>query len=95
MLEVVKANISNSEFGKDEFALAMNVSPSLLYKKIKSLTNQSPTEFIRNVRLNQALELLQTGKYTVTEVSELCGFSSAGYFSTVFRKYFGKSPSEL
>ncbi len=95
MLDAVKANISNSGFGKDEFAMKMNVSPSLLYKKIKSLTDQSPTEFIRNVRLNHALELLQTSKYTVTEVSELCGFTSAGYFSTVFRKHFGKSPSEV
>ncbi len=95
MLDAVKANISNSGFGKDEFAMEMNVSPSLLYKKIKTLTDQSPTEFIRNVRLNHTLELLQTSKYTVTEVSELCGFTSARYFSTVFRKHFGKSPSEV
>jgi AraC-like DNA-binding protein len=38
---------------------------------------------------------LQSGKYTVTEVSELCGFASLGYFSTVFSKHFGKSPSEV
>jgi len=73
----------------------MNVSSSLLYKKIKSLTDQSPTDFIKTVRLNHAVELLQSRKYTVTEVSELCGFASVGYFSTVFRKHFGKSPSEI
>ncbi len=95
MLEVAKANISKVEFGKDEFASAMNVSSSLLYKKIKSLTDQSPTDFIKTVRLNHAVELLQSRKYTVTEVSELCGFASVGYFSTVFRKHFGKSPSEI
>lgn len=95
MLEVVWANISNTKFDKDTFASAMNVSSSLLYKKIKSLTNQSPTDFIKTIRLNNAVELLQTRKYTVTEVSELCGFSSVGYFSTVFRKHFGKSPTEL
>ena len=95
ILEVVKANISNSEFNKEEFASAMNVSSSLLYKKIKSLTDQSPTDFIKAIRLNHALELLQTRKYTVTEVSELCGFASVGYFSTVFRKHFSKSPTEI
>jgi signal transduction histidine kinase/DNA-binding response OmpR family regulator/streptogramin lyase len=95
MLEVARANISNTEFGKDEFASEMNVSSSLLYKKIKSLTDQSPTDFIKTVRLNQAVEYLQSRKFTVTEVSELCGFASVGYFSTVFRKHFGKSPSEL
>jgi signal transduction histidine kinase/AraC-like DNA-binding protein/streptogramin lyase len=93
-IETVRTNIANSEFGKDEFAFAMNVSPSVLYKKIKTLTDQSPVDFIKSIRLNQALELLQSRKYTVTEVSELCGFTSISYFSQAFRKYFGKSPTE-
>jgi signal transduction histidine kinase/CheY-like chemotaxis protein/ligand-binding sensor domain-containing protein len=93
MLEVAQTNISNPEFSKDEFAAAMNVSPSLLYKKIKSFTDQSPTRFIKTIRLNHALKLLQAKKYTVTEVSELCGFTSVGYFSTTFKKFFGKSPT--
>jgi len=95
MLIVAQANISNVDFDKDEFASAMNVSSSLLYKKIKSLTDQSPTDFIKTLRLKHAIELLQSRKYTITEVSELCGFASVGYFSTVFRKHFGKSPSEI
>ena len=95
MLEVARNNISNAEFDKDEFASAMNVSSSLLYKKIKSLTDQSPTDFIKTFRLNHAVELLQSRKYTVTEVSELCGFASLTYFGIVFRKHFGKSPSEI
>ena len=95
MLEVAQANISNVDFDKDEFASVMNVSSSLLYKKIKSLTDQSPTDFIKTIRLKHSLELLQSRKYTVTEVSEMCGFASVGYFSTVFRKHFGKSPSEI
>lgn len=94
-VEVVWANIDNPEFGKDMFASAMNVSSSLLYKKIKSFTDQSPVDFIKSIRLNYALELLQSAKYTVTEVSTLCGFSSIKYFSAAFKKYFGKSPSEI
>ncbi len=94
-VEVINNNISNSLFGKEEFASAMNVSSSLLYKKIKALTGQSPTDFIKIIRLNYSLELLQSRKYSVTEVSELAGFSSIGYFSTVFKKHFGKSPTEI
>jgi signal transduction histidine kinase/DNA-binding response OmpR family regulator/ligand-binding sensor domain-containing protein len=94
-LEIVRLNIDNSDFGKDEFASAMNASPSLLYKKIKTLTGLSPVDFIKAIRLNYSLELLQSRKHTVTEVSELCGFSSVGYFSTVFKKHFGKSPTEI
>lgn len=95
ILEVSRANISNSEFTKDEFASSLNMSASLLYKKIKSLTGLSPTDFIKTVRLDHALALLQSRKFTVTEVSELCGFASVGYFSTVFKKHFGKSPTEI
>ena len=95
MLEIVRLNMANTEFGKDDFASAMNVSTSLLYKKVKSLTDQSPTDFIKMVRLDYALELLKNHNYSVTEVSEQCGFSSIGYFSTVFKKHFGKTPNEI
>ncbi|WP_291856921.1 two-component regulator propeller domain-containing protein [Marinilabilia sp.] len=94
-LEVVESNMSNLKFGKEEFSSEMSVSPSLLYKKVKSLTGQSPSDFIRAVRLNYTLKLLQTGGYTVTEVSEKAGFSSVGYFSTAFKKFYGKSPKDI
>nr|WP_320000411.1 two-component regulator propeller domain-containing protein [uncultured Draconibacterium sp.] len=95
MLVVARENISNAEFSRNDFAAAMNVSPSLLYKKMKSLTGQSPSDFVRSVRLDHSLELLKTKKYTITEVSEMCGFSSIGYFGMVFRKHYGKSPSQV
>ncbi len=95
ILEVARDNISNVQFSKELFASEMNMSPSLLYKKVKSLTDQTPTDFIKIVRLDKALELLMEKKYTVTEVSELCGFASVAYFSTVFKKHFGKSPTEV
>lgn len=95
LMEVAWANMANAGFDKDEFASAMNVSASLLYKKVKSFTGQSPTDLIKTIRLRHATELLKSRKYTVTEVSEMCGFSSVGYFSTVFKNFFGKSPSEI
>ncbi len=95
MVKVVRENVSNSDFSKNDFAAKMNVSSSLLYKKVKALTNQSPTDFIKTIRLDYSLELLKKKEYTITEISEMCGFSSVGYFSTVFRKHFKKSPSQL
>ncbi len=94
-LDVVHINISDSTFGKDKFASQMNVSPSLLYQKIKALTDQSPLDFIRFIRFNHAMELLQSQEYTITEVSEMCGFSSLSYFSTSFSKHFGKPPTAI
>lgn len=95
MIEVVNDNLSNVQFSKTDFAFEMNVSSSLLYKKAKSLTNQSPTDFIKTIRLDRAIKLIQSKEYTITEVSEMCGFASVGYFSTVFRKHFGESPSQI
>ena len=95
ILEVARANISNSDFSKDDFASLLNISSSLLYKKTKSLTGLSPIDFIKTIRLDHALELLQSRKYTVTEVSDRCGFARVGYFSTVFRMHYGKSPTEI
>ena len=43
----------------------------------------------------KGMELLKTGKYSITEISEACGFSSATYFGTVFKKHFGKAPSDI
>ena len=96
-IDVVRANIDNSDFGKDEFAAAMIASSSLLYKKnkIKALTGQSPIDFIKVIRLDYSMELLRSRKYSVTEVSEICGFSSVGYFSTVFKKHFQRTPTEI
>ncbi|MDR1004114.1 MAG: response regulator [Prevotellaceae bacterium] len=93
-ISCVRANIGNENFGKEDFASALALSQSLLYKKIKALTNLSVVEFIREIRLNYAMELLQSGKFNVTEVSEMCGFNTPAYFSRVFKEYFGKPPME-
>ncbi len=94
-VEAITENMLDPRFGKNDFALAVHVSPSLLYKKLKALTGLSPIEFIKTVKLNYAMELLRSHRYGVTEVSELCGFSSVGYFSTVFRGHFGQPPSTI
>ena len=90
----VKENMGNCDFDKEQFAAAMNVSSSLLYKKIKALTDLSPTDFIKTARLEYAQQLLKAQKYNITEISEMCGFASAAYFSTVFKKQYGVAPSE-
>lgn len=94
-MECVRDNISNESFGKGEFASAMMISQSLLYKKIKATADMSVVEFIRSIRLNHAMTLLTSGNYNVTEVSEMCGFSSPAYFSRVFKENFGMAPSDI
>lgn len=92
--EVIMNNIENSTFGKDDFAKDMGVSTSLLFKKIKSLTGMSVVDFIKTIRLEQALKLMEDPKLSISDVAYKCGFSSVGYFSTVFKKQFGYTPTE-
>ena len=61
--------------------------------KLKALTGQSPTEFIRVMRLKRATELLKEGEYAINEISDMVGFSETKYFREVFKKYYKMSPS--
>ena len=71
------------------------MSSSKLYRKIKQLTDLSPNEFIRTVRLKKSAILLKTKNHNVSEVATMVGFNDPLYFSRVFKKQFGYSPSKL
>ena len=94
-IQHVIQNIDNSNFSINELCQNMGMSRTLFYEKLKILTNQSPNEFIRNIRLKKAKELLSEHKYTIQQISEMTGFSDSKYFSTAFKKYFGESPSKV
>lgn len=92
--EVVKHNIDNTDFSKAGFALEMCMSQSLLFKKIKSLTGMSLVDFVRTIRMDYAMELLGDTSLSISEIGERCGYASVSYFGEVFKKTYGKSPSE-
>lgn len=94
-LHFIQTNLDNVDFNKDVLAREMAVSQSLLYSKIKHLSGESPSDLIRIIRLKKSMELLKVNKYSVSEVAFMSGFNDSKYFSTIFKKYFGKSPSEV
>lgn len=94
-IALVEKHISEDTLTKDFFAKEMLVSPSLLYKKLKALTGQSPSEFVKVIKLKKALALLKEGEHSISEVGYLTGFSDAKYFSTSFKKFYGKPPSSF
>lgn len=94
-IQIVVKNLSNTEFTVNDLCSDLAMSRTLVYEKLKALTNQSPNEFIRVIRLKQAKDLLTTHKYTIQEVASISGFSDTKYFSTVFKKYYGISPSQV
>ncbi|WP_342089072.1 hybrid sensor histidine kinase/response regulator transcription factor [Dyadobacter sp. OTU695] len=91
---LVKENISDRDFGVNELATQIGMSVSSLYRKLRSLTGLTINDFMKTVRFNEAKKLLDSGVYNVSEVSTMIGFDDSKYFSTEFKKIFGKTPTE-
>ena len=94
-MDIMEKHMDDSEFTTDEFAREMFMSRSNLHLKMKALTGESTNDFIRKMRFNRACKLLKEGKYTISEISAMVGFSTPAYFTTSFKKYIGCLPSEF
>jgi signal transduction histidine kinase/ligand-binding sensor domain-containing protein/DNA-binding response OmpR family regulator len=93
-IEIVEKHMTNTEFSVELFVKEMALSRSNLYLKIKELTGFSSSEFIRNIRLKRAMQLLEQSDLTVKEIMYMTGFNTASYFSKCFKKQFGEIPSK-
>jgi len=92
--KIVIERMENPEFSVEELSREMGMSRSNLHLKMKAITSESAIEFIRRVRLSEACRLLTEGRYNAAEISAIIGFTPS-YFSTVFKKYKGCSPTEF
>lgn len=93
-VEVVEKHMMNTDFNVEMLVKEMGHSRSNLYLKFKELTGLSSSEFIRNIRLKRAIQLLDNSDYSVKEIMFRTGFNTASYFSKCFKKEFGVVPSE-
>jgi signal transduction histidine kinase/ligand-binding sensor domain-containing protein/DNA-binding response OmpR family regulator len=91
---IIKENISDPELDVTFLIKEMGVSRSLMHLKLKSLVDCSTTEFIRSIRLREAVKLISNGKFNISEAAYETGFSSPTYFTRRFKEYYGKSPRE-
>jgi AraC-like DNA-binding protein/anti-sigma regulatory factor (Ser/Thr protein kinase) len=94
-VEVVERNINSEEFTIIQFSESMNLSPSMLYRKIKKLTGMAPNDFVKDIRLTKAAQLLSTKAFNISEVGMKVGFADTRYFSVCFKKKYGVSPSHF
>ena len=90
---LVLTHLSDTDFNIDRLCREMAMSRTLFYGRLKTLTGQSPQDFMRLIRLEQAAIFLKQGD-SVLDVSVKAGFVNVKYFSTVFKKHFGVSPSK-
>ena len=94
-LAIMEEHMGEEAFRAEDFQRAVGMSRTQLHRKLKALTNQSVTEFMRSIRLQRAADLLQQNAGTVTEIAYMVGFGSQPYFSKCFQEMFGVSPKEF
>ena len=91
----IESHLSEEGYTVEQLSADMCMSRMTFYRRIQTLTGQSPTEFVRTIRLHRAAELLREGQLNITEISYATGFSSVSYFSRCFRKMFGVPPTQF
>ena len=94
IMKVVNENMGDSDFNVEKMCDEVGVSRTQLHRKLKEMTGVPTSEFLRNIRLNEAARLIREHKINITQVSYMVGFANNSHFSTAFKKYFGMSPTE-
>ncbi|GAI41249.1 unnamed protein product, partial [marine sediment metagenome] len=91
---IIDEHMGNFEFDAHTLQEGMNLSRSQLFRKLKALTDQPATEFIRVIRLKRSAKLLEQKFGNVAEVTYKVGFNNLSYFAKCFKKMYGVSPSD-
>ena len=91
---IIHSEINNTEMNSAFIADNMAMSISQLSRKLNGITGYSTISYVLQVKLNKAKKMLSDTNISITEVSDACGFNDASYFSRVFKKEFGLSPSQ-
>lgn len=95
LTDIIQANIGNEAFGVKELAKASGMSLYLLGRRIHSINRKTVNQFIREVRLQKAFEMLRNEEHSVSEVAYRSGFGSPAYFNKCFHEHYGYSPGKI
>lgn len=95
VVRIVDESLNQPDFSVDDLADRVGMGRNTFYRKFKSLTNITPVEFLRDMRLDKAKLYLEAGRDTVAEVAYLVGFNDPKYFSKCFKSKFGRNPKEF
>ncbi|MFA9391985.1 MAG: two-component regulator propeller domain-containing protein [Prolixibacteraceae bacterium] len=93
-INYILTNITDTKLNIESLSSLQNMSHRNFYRKIKALTGNTVVEFIKIVRLKEAVRLMDTQKYNLSEISYMTGFTSPSYFTKNFREFYGKPPSD-
>jgi transcriptional regulator GlxA family with amidase domain len=93
-IKIIEDNLGDCDFDVTAMTGEIGMSRMQLFRKLKALTNQTPSEFIRTIRLKRAALLLKKNFGNVAEITYEVGFNNLSYFAKCFRELYGVSPSE-
>uniref|UniRef100_UPI0025BF14A1 helix-turn-helix domain-containing protein n=1 Tax=Bacteroides sp. TaxID=29523 RepID=UPI0025BF14A1 len=94
LMELMEKNMDNGELVVDDFVCELAVSRSVFFKKLKTLTGLAPIEFIKEMRIKRAAQLIETGEFNMTQISYMVGINDPRYFSKCFKSKLGITPTE-
>lgn len=94
LIELMNQNMDNGDLVVDDLVQEMAVSRSVFFKKLKTLIGLSPIEFIKEVRVNRAAQLIRDGEYNMTQISYMVGINDPRYFSKCFKQKFNMTPTK-
>lgn len=94
LYSLMENELSNPELDISHMTELLKISRTKFYYKVKGLTGENPSSFFKTYKLNRAAELIKEGKYSISEIADMTGFSTHSYFSKAFKKQFGIAPSE-
>ena len=94
LMELMEKNLDNGDMVVDDLVRELAVSRSVFFKKLKTLTGLAPVEFIKEVRINHAIRLIETGEYSMTQIAYMVGINDPRYFSKCFKQKMGMTPTE-
>jgi signal transduction histidine kinase/DNA-binding response OmpR family regulator/ligand-binding sensor domain-containing protein len=93
LMSIIEKNMDNAALTVDDLAFSLSLSRTVFYKKIKSLFGISPVDLIKDIRVKRAVQLIEIGGFSLSEIAYMSGFSDPNYFGKCFKKKFGVSPS--
>ena len=94
LVELMEQNMDNGELVVDDLVRELAVSRSVFFKKLKTLTGLAPIEFIKEIRIKRATQLIETGEFNMTQISYMVGINDPRYFSKCFKAQVGMTPTE-
>ena len=93
-IALVEQNLDTPGYNVEQLAADLCMERTGLYRRLTALLDQTPTLFMRRIRMERAARLLREGRLSISEIAEQTGFQSPGYFSRLFQEAYGEKPSD-